>query len=127
MGIKTQKKFGGLMNIQDKVQAMVGRRDQNKVKREKLLKGEAFVEQERNKVNASWDEKQKSLLAELRSKFREIPEAQVISVLKKHQFVAEFAVGELEMILSHLKEAEEDDDWVNVVKNPSPPEGQNRN
>lgn len=72
--IKNTKNISrGSMNIQDKVQKMVGLRDQNKVKRDKLLKGEQFAEQEKNKINANWDEKQKSLLKELKKKFHELP------------------------------------------------------
>jgi hypothetical protein len=72
--IKNTKNISrGSMNIQDKVQKMVGLRDQNKVKRDKLLKGEQFAEQEKNKINANWDDKQKSLLKELKKKFQELP------------------------------------------------------
>jgi len=56
------------------------------------------------------------MLKFLVEKYSPIKENQVIAVLKKHNFDQNMVKDELSMILSHLKEAEEDDDWVNINK-----------
>merc|ERR1712226_417994 len=88
----------------------------NDEKKLKAMKADKRVEYEKTELTKNWQEEEKEMLKMLVEKYAPIKENQVIAVLKKHNFDKNMVYDELSMVLSHLKEAEEDEDWVTINK-----------